>query len=137
MSEKKVKDIEVLFPEKSIDIGNGKALTVRPLTLKDLPKVISAFGRLVAIAEEKSENPEEIAFVAIDELTELIPFCVNASAEEIPLLHLPEVLSIIVDQNLNAAAVGKWKALVEKIPVSFKDRVKQALVEDQSNDSQT
>ena len=124
MSDKKKKEdsgeLRVLFPVKTIELGGGKKLTVTPLSLEDLPHVVKAFGSLVRIFEEKNKNKDkpvsnaELAATATSQLLQILPYCIDLPAKEVPMAVVPEVLEIILDQNVTDLAVGKWLALVKR-----------------------
>lgn len=117
------KNLKILFPEKEVKVGEAK-IVVKPLSLKDLPKVAESFTKILAIADEcraeaakLGEVPEygKIVTAAFSELIDLIPFCINCPPEEVPADLVPDILEIIIEQNASDAALGKWKALGLKV----------------------
>lgn len=112
---KKVKDpLKVLFPEEEVELRDGSVLKVRPLSLSNMPKVVDAFGVVLKYAEQGT-SASEVATQAMSELMKLVPFCIDRDPEEIPIDSVPEILEIIVSQNINETVLGKWKALVQKV----------------------
>ena len=123
-------ELNVLFPEKEVPLGDGSVLTVKPLSLKDLPKVVSAFGTIMKLATEqvdssvktkkKSAKPvegayAEIAAAGMEELLKILPYCIDRKPEEVPLEVVPEVILIVLEQNITDAAIKKWVALAQTI----------------------
>jgi len=120
MDEKKKKSsaLDTLFPEKEVALSDKVSVTMRPLSLKDLPKVTEAFGKIMSLAEEGMAT-SEIATAALSELLQLIPFCIveDLSPEEIPATAAPFLAEVFLSQNVTDEVVGKWVALAEKIAV--------------------
>ena len=122
-------ELNVLFSEKEVPLSDGSVLTVKPLSLKDLPKVVSAFGTIMKLATEqvdssvktkKSVKPvegayAEIAAAGMEELLKILPYCIDRKPEEVPLEVVPEVILIVLEQNITDAAIKKWVALAQKI----------------------
>jgi len=108
--------MDVLFPEREVPIKeiDDLVVIVTPLSLKDLPKVSDAFGVLMRYAMA-GYDPVAIAAKAFGELAKLIPFCINVPWDKIPASYGPEIMEIIVEQNLSDDVVKKWTALVEKV----------------------
>ncbi len=113
MKSKESNALKVMFPEEEVELFGGKIVKIRPLSLKDIPKVIESFKAVMKIASE-NEDMTDVATSAATELMNLIPFCINCKLEEIPMRDVPEILTIIVDQNLSEASVGNWTALISK-----------------------
>lgn len=133
MSEKeKSGELRVLFPTKTIDLADGEKLIITPLSLADLPHVVKAFGSLVKIFEENSKSKAqvsnaEIAAAATSQLLEILPYCIDRPAKDVPMTVVPEVLEIILDQNVTDLAVGKWTALAKRAMGLIPDDVSQSL----------
>jgi hypothetical protein len=108
--------LNVLFPEEEVPIKEVEDLVVvvRPLSLEDLPKVSDAFGVLLRYAMA-GYDPVTIAAQAFGELAKLIPFCINVPVNKIPASYGPEIMEIIVKQNMTEDVIKKWTALVEKV----------------------
>jgi hypothetical protein len=60
-------------------------------------------------------DPVTIAAKAFGELSKLIPFCINVPTKKIPASYGPDIMEIIVRQNITDDVVKKWTALVEKV----------------------
>uniref|UniRef100_A0A6M3X5A9 Uncharacterized protein n=1 Tax=viral metagenome TaxID=1070528 RepID=A0A6M3X5A9_9ZZZZ len=122
-------ELNVLFPEKEVPLPDGSVLKVTPLSLKDLPKVVRAFGTIMKLATEqsgafdkakKSKKPvegayAEIAIAGAEELLQILPYCIDRKPEEVPLEVVPDVISIVIEQNVTDVAVKKWVALAQKV----------------------
>lgn len=116
MTEKKEKDsnvLDVMFPGQEIKIGNN-VIKVTPLSLKEMPRVIDAFGVIMRLAAG-GVGHAEIAVTAMKELLEILPFCIDRSPEEIPSTIIPDIIEIVLEQNLTETSVGKWTALINRI----------------------
>jgi hypothetical protein len=107
--------LDILFPEREVPIKEIEDLiiVVRPLSLKDLPKVSDAFGVLMRYAMA-GYDPIAIAAKGFGEIAKLIPYCINVPPESIPASYGPEVMEIIVEQNITDDVIKKWTALVGK-----------------------
>lgn len=110
-----IKELEVLFPTKEVSLsGTSMVVKVKPLSLEDLPKVADSFGILMKHAEV-GDPPSEIASKALGEVLKLIPYCIDLPAKYIPASDVPDILEVVISQNISQDIVGKWMALVEKI----------------------
>jgi hypothetical protein len=114
MSDTK-KKLGTMFPGRVIAISEDEAVTVTPLKLKDLPKVIDAFASIMQKASAPDIDPQLLAIEGAKELLEMLPFCIDRPPEEIPLTVVPEILLEVVTQNLSEDSLGKWKALFAKV----------------------
>jgi hypothetical protein len=108
------RELGVMFPGEEVDIEGGAKLTVRPLSLEDLPKVIKAFSELMEKVEAKV-SPTALAIDGMLDLLEILPFCVDKPPKEIPVAKLPDILEIIIKQNITDAVVEKWMALIPRV----------------------
>jgi hypothetical protein len=118
MGEKKT-PLDVLFPKRevAIPIGSDETMTVEvePLKLGDLPKVATAFGKLMKLASEGTD-PSELASVALVELLTILPYCLpNHSVEELPSTAAPYLIEAVVELNITEDVMGKWMALAQKV----------------------
>ena len=110
-----IKELEILFPTKEVSLsGSSVKVKVKPLSLEDLPKVADSFGVLMKHAEA-GDPPSEIASKALGEVLKLIPYCIDIQAKYIPASDVPDILEIVLSQNISGDIVGKWMALVEKM----------------------
>jgi len=64
---------------------------------------------------EVGDPPSEIASKALGEVLKLIPYCIDLPAKYIPASDVPDILEVVISQNISQDIVGKWMALVEKI----------------------
>ena len=126
--------LSVLFPGEKVEIGKGQTVVVRPLTLADLPKVMSAFSAIMRLAE-KGMLPSDIAVAGVDELLKILPHCITRPPEEIPVVAVPEIIEIVLKQNVTDASVGKWKALIQKLVKSLPSDLSEKLPLGQSKRS--
>jgi hypothetical protein len=119
--------LEVLFPEKTLT-ASGLTIKITPLSLQNLPKVVEAFGVLMRLAEANMP-PSQIATAAMKELLEILPYCLDVPIEKIPASLAPEIIDIVLDQNLTEAVVGKWTALIQRIAKSVTQGQSQIVTE--------
>ena len=107
-------EIHVLFPEETVDLPDGSVVTVRPLSLEQLPKVMDAFGTIMKKAEVRTSD-SEVATVALAELLKLLPYCIDKEPSDIPGDIVPDILEIVLKQNVTDAAISKWTALIGRV----------------------
>ena len=107
-AKKKGTELEVLFPETTV-----QGIVVKPISLLDLPKVIDAFGKVLQLADQ-GVHPTDIALRGLRELLLIMPYCIDRPAEEIPSPVVPELIQVMLDQNLNEETVGKWTSLLQR-----------------------
>ena len=113
-----MKKLEVMFPEREVVIKIGEeevVVLVTPLSLEDLPKIAQAFGRLMKLAEGAELSSAEIAAKGLEELLLLIPYCIDLPPKQIPATEVPDLLEVIIEQNITEEIVGKWGSLVQKL----------------------
>lgn len=115
MTEEKKKDsvLAVMFPGREVKVGDG-VIKVTPLSLKEMPKVVDAFGIIMRLAEG-GVGHAEIAVAAMRELLEILPFCIDRPPEDVPSPAVPDIIEIVLEQNLTETSVGKWTALIDRM----------------------
>jgi hypothetical protein len=112
------KELKTLFPAREVVLSDGKTkVMVTPLSLENLPKVADSFGILMKHAEQGGIGPSEIAAKALGEVLKIVPYCISIPAKEVPSYDVPDILEIVVEQNVTEDVVGKWMGLVEKLLV--------------------
>jgi len=122
------RELKILFSGEEVPVGDG-IVTVSPLPLSKLPKVIEAFSSLMKRAEE-GITPQELAMQGLADVLQLLPFCVDVDTDAIPAYAVPDILEKVIEQNISDATVGKWKALIPKMTDMF--ALKESPVADQS-----
>ena len=112
------KPIQVLFPEERVELPDGSFVVVRPLSLKDFPKLIRAFGNVATeVATKGSATQNELGMEMLAEISnEILPYCIDRKPEEIPFDKAPDIIELILEQNFTGESVKKWSALAQKIP---------------------
>jgi hypothetical protein len=105
--------LEVMFPEKEVDLGSKRKITVSPVSLEDLPKIAKSFGKVLSMAET-GKSPAEIAITGLEEILQIIPYCIDIPPKEVPSTAVPEIIEIVIEQNITEESVGKWSALIQK-----------------------
>jgi hypothetical protein len=105
--------LDVMFPEREVSLAEGQTLKVRPLSLEDLPKVAKAFGKVLNLTEA-GKSPADIAISGLEEILQIIPYCIDRPPSEVPSTAVPEIIEIVIDQNITDDAVGKWQALIQR-----------------------
>lgn len=111
--DKTKKILKVLFPGKDIAIGGEEVVTMKPLSLEDLTKVIDAFNRVVILYGEGKDSAA-IALEGIKEILALFTYCIDRPMSEIPAEYTPDLIDVFIEQNLSEATLGKWTALIQK-----------------------
>lgn len=111
-----IKELRTLFPAKEVVLSDGATtVTVTPLSLENLPKVADSFSILMKYAEGGATGPSEIAAKALGEVLKLVPYCIDIPASKVPATDVPDILEIVVEQNITEDVVGKWMSLVQKV----------------------
>jgi hypothetical protein len=108
------KDLKTMFPAREVSLYDGTIVTVTPLTLENLPKVADSFGILMKHAED-GVAPSEIAAKALGEVLKIVPYCIDISPDKVLAGDVPDILEIVVEQNVTKDIVGKWTSLVQKV----------------------
>jgi hypothetical protein len=108
------KELEVLFPSKKIPLAKGHDITIRPLSLEDLPKAAEAFSVLMGLVST-GKTVTEIATLAISEVLKLSKYCLDIPPKYIPIDKVPDILSVMLEQNMSEDIVKKWKTLTDLI----------------------
>lgn len=112
-------ELKTLFPAREVVLSDGTTtVTVTPLSLENLPKVAESFGILMKHAEGGGVRPSEIAAAALGEVLKIVPYCINIPAKEVPAYDVPDILEIVVEQNVTEDTVGKWMSLVQKVLIA-------------------
>ena len=111
----KSNSLEILFPEREIKTDDGTVVcTVRPLSLKNFSKVADAFSK-IAKEVDGGMGPAELTSTSLTQILELLPYCVNKSVDDIPATFIPEIIEIVVDQNMKEPTLKKWSSLVDRV----------------------
>ena len=109
--------LSVLFPEQEVDIGGGKKVIMRPLTLDKLPLVMDSFQKVMFMVSDSKDKGETSAqtimsgMAMLKEAIILIKMCISVPWEEVPATAAPILLKVFIEQNLNQEVVGNWIAL--------------------------
>ena len=102
--------LQRLFPSRQID-RDGLIITIRPLTLSQLPLIVDAFTRVVGLKSD-GQSDTDIVFSAIDDILRMVSLVCDTPTDEIPVSLAPEIALTFLEQNLSADVMGKWRALV-------------------------
>lgn len=110
------RNLHILFPGKEVKTPNGDHVAmIKPLSLKDLPKVADAFGALMKKVTTPGYTKSDLAIEATKDILELLPYCIDEDPDKIPACYVPEILEIVIEQNITDSLVGKVKALIDKL----------------------
>ena len=109
------KELKTLFPAREVVLSDGSKVTVTPLSLENLPIVADSFGILMKHAEGGDIGPSEIAAKALGEVLKIIPYCIDVPASNVPSYDVPDLLEVVVEQNVTESVVGKWMGLVQRV----------------------
>jgi len=107
-----VKDLKILFPEVEVELADGTVVTVRPLSLEDLPKVMDQFSLLMRLVEA-GVGMAEIVVRGIQQLMFIARFCIDVPLGQIPQSVAPKILKVIAEQNFTEENVKNWATLIE------------------------
>ena len=109
------KELKTLFPAREVVLSDGSKVTVTPLSLENLPIVADSFGILMKHAEGGDIGPSEIAAKALGEVLKIVPYCIDVPASNVPSYDVPDLLEVVVEQNVTESVVGKWMGLVQRV----------------------
>jgi len=108
-------ELKTLFPAREVVLTDDSVVTITPLSLENLPIVADSFGILMKHAEGGTIGPSEIAAKALGEVLKIVPYCIDVPASSIPAYDVPDILEVVVEQNITQDVVGKWMSLVQKV----------------------
>jgi len=115
--------LEVVFPGRTIPLAEGEdspSVTLRPLSLKDLPGVLKVFEKLVHTAS--AVDPAVLAITCLEDILKLLPLCMDRQLEDIPAHIAPVLVAEFIKQNISMEIVGKWTGLLEEIGSLLKEQ---------------
>lgn len=114
-NEKEKKNaLEVLFPSKDVPICEGVVVTLTPITLPDLSKVMGSFLR-VAQLHVDGVSEAEMAIIAMQEIINMLPFCTKYPLDKIPHYAFPDIMEAFLELNVTEDLVKKWTALTGEL----------------------
>lgn len=114
MTDIDLKELEKLFPKKEYKLNEKITIEISPLSLEDLPKVANAFASVTSLIGQK-KTIQEIVTLAIAEILTLAKYCLNIPTKYVPIEKVPDILTIMVEQNMSEDIVKKWTALIEQV----------------------
>lgn len=115
MLDEKKSELEVLFPYKDVDIGDGKTVKMHPIPLPELEKVLDALSNVAQLVTKKLSHTE-IGIQAGKDVLRLLPLCIDVPLSTIPSTAAPYLLEVLLEQNLTDAVIKKWQVLVSNLP---------------------
>jgi len=107
-------ELDVLFPSRKVDLGGGIEVTVTPIPLPVLPKVLDAFTNLM-LRVQAGISPATLAVESIKDIMELLPHCIDVEIEDLPAIVSPDLIGALLDLNFSEDFVGKWTALAKTL----------------------
>lgn len=121
-------ELEVLFPEYEYTLDTGEVITIKPVSMRHINKILRALRRLLTKYRELNEDErsqeeiiQELLYDSMDELLEMTYLCVSSKADRMagePVLDkigpkdIPHVMNIIIRQNFHPDVLGNWMTLV-------------------------
>lgn len=134
--------LDVLFPKGEVSLPDGSKVKVRPLSLSQLPDITEAFGNILIKASESramaANGPQfgkasTIDFIgsAASEIFKLLPYTIDRDPDEVPITAIPDILFLVVAQNITPELIKKWKALIQTGEKALKEQFGIALNLDQ------
>lgn len=107
-------ELAVLFPKKTFPLDEKHSIEVKPLSLEDLPFVTDAFSRIAEMIGKGRSIPE-ITVSGMTELLKITKYCIDVPTKYIPMGVIPDLLTLIVEMNMNEKIVKKWLTLIELV----------------------
>jgi hypothetical protein len=114
MTDTSIKELELLFPKKEYTLHEGVTIEISPLSLEDLPKVADSFSSLAGLIGE-GKTVQQIVTLAISEILSLAKYCLSVPPRVVPMQSVPDILEIMIEQNMNEDIVKKWTTLIERV----------------------
>lgn len=103
-------EAKVLFPGDEVPLPDGSVIKVKPLTLANFSKVTSSMETIVSLVAS-GVDPGSLGVRAMAQLVDIIPYCIDRKADEVPASAIPDLLRIVVEQNISDEILKKWSAL--------------------------
>jgi len=133
------KPLDVLFPNGEVSLPDGTSVRVRPLSLTQLPTITKTIGNILSMAAADSNQmlagldgdddgilrkrrAVEFASVAASELSLLVPLVIDRDPDDIPFEVLPDILVLIVSQNITPELIKKWQALIQRAETALTEK---------------
>lgn len=113
-TKKKINTLDVLFPGKEVSICEGVSITLHPIALPDLAKVMGSFLR-VAQLHVDGTSETEMAIIAMQEIINMLPYCTSYPLDQIPHYAFPDIMEAFLDLNVTEDLVKKWTALTGQL----------------------
>jgi hypothetical protein len=104
-------ELEILFPERKVELAPNIFVTLRPLSIEDIPRVMTAFVSLISRIRAGT-TPEMIAIHAMADVLAVLPLCVDREISKIPATKFSEVIKVFLEQNITEEVVKNWTALL-------------------------
>lgn len=114
MSTEKKNYLDVLFPVREVTICKGFTITLKPIALPDLSKVMGSFLR-VARLHNDGISEADMAILAMQEIINMLPFCTECPIDQIPHYAFPDLMEAFLDLNVTEDLVKKWTALTGQL----------------------
>lgn len=106
--------LDVLFPSREVTICEGVSITLTPIALPDLSKVMGSFLR-VAQLHIDGISEAEMAIIAMQEIINMLPYCTKYPLDQIPHYAFPDIMEAFLDLNVTEDLVKKWTALTGEL----------------------
>lgn len=114
-SEKKEPNaLAILFPSREVTICEGITITLKPITLPNLAKVMGSFLRITQL-HANGVSEAEMAIIAMQEIIKMLPFCTTHPLDQIPHYAFPDIMEAFLDLNVTEDMVKKWIALTGQL----------------------
>lgn len=108
-------DLDTAYPEKTIDVGEGLRVGVRPIPLRSLGRVLSLLVKLAQLVESGQTIGNIIPALG-DDLTVLIEkSLVDTDIDDLSISAAPAILEYVIAENLKGDALKNWSGLLDRL----------------------
>ncbi len=115
---KKATNLERLYPSAVISDGGDTRIIMKPLPIRQLPKVIDLLTSF-ALMREEGKNDFEIVKIVLTDILAVVESCVDISLDDIPATLAPDIALCFIKQNFNEEVQGKWQNLGVQVAALF------------------
>ena len=119
--EAKTPELDVLFPNREVDLANGQKMKIRPLALEDLNKVFGSYLKIATLVGS-GYTPEEIGVIAAPDISEILALTSDTPVKRIPAKFVCELGKAIIELNFGDEESKKLVTLALKMEKRMAER---------------
>lgn len=108
-------DLDTAYPDKTIDVGEGLRVGVRPIPLRSLGRVLSLLVKLAQLVESGQTIGDIIPALGDDLMVLIEKSLVDTDIDDLSIAAAPAILEYIIAENLKGDALKNWSGLLEKL----------------------